>query len=257
MTTTQKVLIITTLAAAVGTGIYEAREASTLRTELRNLQQQNSQLATQCEQLTRECDDALSRSAASGDPAQSPLSASLPPEQMRELIQLRGEVGRLRSQEREIERLRQEQMQMAAIKVPHAQAEFDRLTNLHAENNVSAQQLGQAKFALESLKAEANGNGARAAQLRFEQAEAELAKISQLYQQKLVGESEYNKAKHAVDLRRAELRGDAVEVRHIQLRDAEEELARAAELRRQSLISEGEYNKALLRVELLRGRTGR
>ncbi|MBI3851170.1 MAG: hypothetical protein HY298_12985 [Verrucomicrobia bacterium] len=61
MTTLQKTMIGATLAAAVGIGIYEARQASNLRSQVRTLQQQQVPLAKQIEQLTRERDDASSK----------------------------------------------------------------------------------------------------------------------------------------------------------------------------------------------------
>ncbi|MEK7707327.1 MAG: sigma-70 family RNA polymerase sigma factor [Verrucomicrobiota bacterium] len=63
MTTLQKTIIGATLAAAVGTGIYEARQASTSRTQVRSLQQQQAANADQIERLTRERDDATARQA--------------------------------------------------------------------------------------------------------------------------------------------------------------------------------------------------
>ena len=64
MTTMQKVLIAATLVAAVGTGIYEARQASRLQGEVRNLQQQPAMAAEQIQQLTRERDNAAGQLAA-------------------------------------------------------------------------------------------------------------------------------------------------------------------------------------------------
>lgn len=61
MTTLQKTMIGATLAAAVGIGIFEARQASNLRSQVRTLQQQQVSLAKQIEQLTRERDDASSK----------------------------------------------------------------------------------------------------------------------------------------------------------------------------------------------------
>jgi RNA polymerase sigma factor (sigma-70 family) len=54
MTTMQKTVIGATLAAAVGTGIYEAQQASTLQTQVRSLQQQQAPLTNQVQQLTGE-----------------------------------------------------------------------------------------------------------------------------------------------------------------------------------------------------------
>jgi RNA polymerase sigma factor (sigma-70 family) len=61
MTTLQKVLITATITAAVGTAIYEARQTSALRAQVRTLQQQQGSLAGQNEQLQRDRDDALKR----------------------------------------------------------------------------------------------------------------------------------------------------------------------------------------------------
>lgn len=54
MTTLQKTLITATIVAAVGTSIYEAQRASTLRRHIQSLQQQQASLADQIEQLASE-----------------------------------------------------------------------------------------------------------------------------------------------------------------------------------------------------------
>src|SRR6266513_2156809 len=54
MTTLQKTVIGAALAAAVGTGIYEGHQASTLRTQVQTLQQQQTPLAEEIQQLTRD-----------------------------------------------------------------------------------------------------------------------------------------------------------------------------------------------------------
>ncbi len=51
-----------------------------------------------------------------------------------ELLRLRGEVGRLRLQHREIEPSGRDQMQAAQGKLADAEAELARLTKLHSEN---------------------------------------------------------------------------------------------------------------------------
>jgi hypothetical protein len=61
MTTLQKTIIGATLAAAVGTGIYEARQASNARAEAETLRQQQAPLNEQIQQLTRERDDATGK----------------------------------------------------------------------------------------------------------------------------------------------------------------------------------------------------
>ena len=54
MTTLQKTIIGATLIAAVGTGIYEARQASSLRTQVQTLQQQQAPLSEQLTELKTE-----------------------------------------------------------------------------------------------------------------------------------------------------------------------------------------------------------
>src|SRR4051794_21056192 len=58
MTTAQKVLVATVLAAAVGTGLYEAREAFHARHSVNTLQQQQAALDRQIQQMTREREEA-------------------------------------------------------------------------------------------------------------------------------------------------------------------------------------------------------
>ncbi len=93
MTTFQKVLVGAALAAAVSTGIYEARQASVLRTQVRTLQQQQAPLAEQIDRLTRERDEALNGLTALRDESKQ-LNANVS-----ELARLRAEVSRVRSQE--------------------------------------------------------------------------------------------------------------------------------------------------------------
>jgi RNA polymerase sigma factor (sigma-70 family) len=90
MTTMQKTIIAALLAAAVGTGIYEACQASRLRNENQSLRQQTAQLKSDNENLSNRA-------------AQANRSSSLSSERLRELLKLRGEVGVLRRQQRELE----------------------------------------------------------------------------------------------------------------------------------------------------------
>lgn len=92
MTTLQKALITVTLAAAVGTGIYEARQNAQLRGQVQRLEQQQAPLAELIQQLQREQADATSRLAAwqaESEPFKSNQNSG-------ELLKLRGEVARLR-----------------------------------------------------------------------------------------------------------------------------------------------------------------
>jgi hypothetical protein len=98
MTTLQKAIITVTIAAAVGGGIYEARQASKLRDQNESLQQQTAQLKTESESLSN-------RLTAVGN-TQSPSAKSLPDEQYNELLRLRGMAGVARRAIGEAEQLR-------------------------------------------------------------------------------------------------------------------------------------------------------
>lgn len=67
MTTLQKTIIGTALAATVGTGVYEAHQASTLRDQILTLQQQQTSLTTQLQQLTQEQEATKQQFAALND----------------------------------------------------------------------------------------------------------------------------------------------------------------------------------------------
>jgi RNA polymerase sigma factor (sigma-70 family) len=90
MTTLQKALIGATLAAAVGTGIWEAQQAATARAKSETLQHQQAALTAEMEQLRRERDGVTTQLAALRDQNEA-LNRN-----QAELLRLRGEVGRLR-----------------------------------------------------------------------------------------------------------------------------------------------------------------
>ncbi|MBI3418479.1 MAG: sigma-70 family RNA polymerase sigma factor [Verrucomicrobia bacterium] len=92
MTTLQKTLVGATLAAAVGTGIYEARQASRLREENQSLQQSQASLAEQNQRLLSEHDEVTRQLAALRDENER-LNRNA-----NELLKLRGEVAQLRKQ---------------------------------------------------------------------------------------------------------------------------------------------------------------
>ena len=94
MTSLQKTIIGAVLATAVGTGVYEAREAATARAEAGTIQQQQALLAEQVSRLQRERDDVTNQFA--GLLAENAQMKSNSNEI--ELLQLRGEVGVLRAQ---------------------------------------------------------------------------------------------------------------------------------------------------------------
>jgi RNA polymerase sigma factor (sigma-70 family) len=94
MTTLQKTVVAAALAAAVGTGIFEAHQASQLREQNQVLQQQQASLAEQIRQLRQERDDATNQLTALLAENEQLKSNS----NENELLKLRGEVGVLRAQ---------------------------------------------------------------------------------------------------------------------------------------------------------------
>jgi RNA polymerase sigma factor (sigma-70 family) len=92
MTAIQKIVVVVLLAAAVGTGIFEARQNSKLRDQLVTLQQQQAPLAAQVQQLQSDRDDATNRLAS--------LATELARQKNspNEVLKLRGEVGQLRQE---------------------------------------------------------------------------------------------------------------------------------------------------------------
>jgi RNA polymerase sigma factor (sigma-70 family) len=91
MTTLQKTVIGAALVAAVGAGIYEAHQASTLRTQVQTLQRQELPLTEQMQQLQRERDEATNRLAAVSNEI-ARLKSGQP---LMALLKLRGQVGLL------------------------------------------------------------------------------------------------------------------------------------------------------------------
>jgi RNA polymerase sigma factor (sigma-70 family) len=96
MTTVQKTIIGTTLAVAVGAGVYEARQGATLRSQVDIMQQQQSPLTEQVKRLQEERDAATARQATLEEE-----NARLK-ETVAEVPKLRGELARLRSTPQQI-----------------------------------------------------------------------------------------------------------------------------------------------------------
>jgi RNA polymerase sigma factor (sigma-70 family) len=90
MTTLQKALIGATLAAAVGTGLYEAQRASTLQEQMQTLRQQLTPAAGQNDSLRRQLEEA-SRQLAALQTQNEKLRRDAA-----DVARLRGEVVRLR-----------------------------------------------------------------------------------------------------------------------------------------------------------------
>ncbi len=92
MTTIQKTVTAVALVAAVGAGIYEARQASEVQAEVQTLRQQIAPLTGQNEQLTRERDEAARQLAKLRGDMEGLGRGNA------ELVKLRGEVARLRGE---------------------------------------------------------------------------------------------------------------------------------------------------------------
>jgi hypothetical protein len=101
MTTLQKTLITATIAAAVGTGIYEARQASILRRHVQTLEQQQAPLTGQVRTLQQERNDTTNLLALMSEATTRANSNTV------ELLQLRGTVARLRQRTNELAKLLQ------------------------------------------------------------------------------------------------------------------------------------------------------
>jgi RNA polymerase sigma factor (sigma-70 family) len=119
MTTLQKTFISATVAVLAGAGIYEARQASQIRSQVQTLQQQQAPLAEQLRQFQKERDDTTNR-LASLLVENSRLNSN--PNQA-ELLKLRGEVGQLREELRglpaaRVTLLKQKLEEMADKKIP-------------------------------------------------------------------------------------------------------------------------------------------
>jgi RNA polymerase sigma factor (sigma-70 family) len=90
MTTLQKALIGATLAAAVGTGLYEAQRASALQEQMQTLQRQPAPVAGQSDALRRQLEEA-NRQLAALQTQNEKLRRDAA-----DVFRLRGEVARLR-----------------------------------------------------------------------------------------------------------------------------------------------------------------
>jgi hypothetical protein len=100
MTVLQKAVITATIAAAVGTGIYEARQASTMRSQVQALEQQQGPLNDQLTALRTE-NERLSNAVA-----QTKDSKTLPQTQLSELLKLRNQATAIQRDSRELARLK-------------------------------------------------------------------------------------------------------------------------------------------------------
>jgi RNA polymerase sigma factor (sigma-70 family) len=100
MTILQKTLITATIAAAVGTGIYEARQASIMRGQVQTLQQEQAPLTDQLALLKAENERLSNMVAQAGD------SKALSQTQLNELMKLRGKSTQAHADSRELAQIK-------------------------------------------------------------------------------------------------------------------------------------------------------
>jgi RNA polymerase sigma factor (sigma-70 family) len=129
MTTLQKTVITAALAAAVGTGIFEAHQISQVRAQNQFLQQQQTMLADRVHQMQSERDDATNQLASL---LAENVQLKSNPNQM-ELLKLRGEVTRLQNETNDpteqsaralaakVNKLKQRLEETPAAKIPELQ----------------------------------------------------------------------------------------------------------------------------------------
>lgn len=132
MTTLQKVLIATAITAAIGTTMYQSRSISRLRNQIQMLEQRQSPLALQNQQLSRERDEATNRLARAQEQLDSMHTNST------ELLKLRADVSRWRR---------------AALELAQAQNSNAQVSNDPMENLAKswAAQVSQFKQKLEQM----------------------------------------------------------------------------------------------------------
>jgi outer membrane murein-binding lipoprotein Lpp len=170
-------------------------------TAINRLRQENNSLQQQVERLTARSDQfAAGKEQLSKVIVEQPANACSSPVQQpsSEVLRLRGEVGRMRVEVKDAEDSRRAEMQAAQSKIADAETNLTRLTKLHSQQLVSEQELSHAQFAVQLLKAEANGDKPLAAQIRLQEAEQDLARATELRKQSLISQSEYDDAARKV-----------------------------------------------------------
>lgn len=130
MTTLQKTLIAASLAVAASLGMYEARQASTLRSQVQTLQKQQAPWAEQVAHLNQALANATNRIAGLSDELVSAQSNNT------ELLKLRGEIGVLRAQLAEAKTVKPQSKQPP---LSSARAYYDRAGTHYTNHDYEAQ----------------------------------------------------------------------------------------------------------------------
>jgi multidrug resistance efflux pump len=195
MKTISKLATVCLAAGLIGTVVMQHSAINRFRQENRSLQQQVEQLTAQSEQFAAEKEQlsrliAVHPTVAAQSPGQQPSS---------EVLRLRGEVGRMRLEVKESEDSRRAEMQAAQSKIADAETNLERVTKLRAVGVISEPELSHAQFAVQLLKAEANGDKPLAAKIRLQEAEQDLARATQLRNVGVISQSEYDDAARKVE----------------------------------------------------------
>jgi len=114
MTTLQKTLVTAVLAATIGAGAYEAKQAHDARAEVQTLQQQQAPLAGQVRQLQNNFADATNRLAGLLAENARLNSGS----NQLELLKLRGEMGQLRQKMQDLPSARADLLRQKLAQMP-------------------------------------------------------------------------------------------------------------------------------------------
>jgi hypothetical protein len=155
MSTNKRTIVLAAFLAVLGYGFYQAYQASQLHNRVRTLEQAQEELTTRVDQLRREKQDAVVRSALVNDErggTNNPLA---------ELLRLRGEVARLQSDSDELARLKTVQgKEQKAQREPPAGPWIKRLNQLQqylAQNSsetIPEMQFAEASAWLNSVQSE-------------------------------------------------------------------------------------------------------
>jgi RNA polymerase sigma factor (sigma-70 family) len=130
MTALQKSLVTATIAVLAGVGIYEARQASQLREQVRTLQQHQAPLAEQIAHLNQALTNTANQVAGLSDELVSAKSNNA------ELLKLRGEIGVLRAQLVEAKTFKPQSKQPP---LASARAYYERAGTHYMNNDYEAQ----------------------------------------------------------------------------------------------------------------------
>ena len=205
MNTPAKTFTITlTVALLFGMGaltLKQRHDLDQLREEKQALELRADELKTQLAKQAAEW-ERLANSLTAQPPMTNAVSD---PAQQRELLRLRSEVGHLRREHQDVEQSRRDEMAAAQARIPGAEAELSRMTNMLAVGAIGAREVSAAQFAVQLLKAQAAGDKAEEARVRVQQAETDLGFVGKMRAVGMISQSEYDEAVQKVVAAKAAL----------------------------------------------------